>query len=100
RLQDGQMINDEARLGMAIDQRGAFVQIVPAQKVDRKVVADGGARDPVAARLFSFVSMMRMPTVPGVFFQSATTSATAGSSGSTGFTMANRPGWARCTSTA
>jgi hypothetical protein len=37
--------------------------------------------------------MMRMPTVPGVFFQSATTSATAGSSGSTGLTMANRPEW-------
>jgi hypothetical protein len=44
--------------------------------------------------------MIRMPTAPGVLFQSAMTSATAGSSGSTGFTMASRPGCARCTSTA
>ena len=44
--------------------------------------------------------MMRMPTVPGVFFQSAMTSATDGSSGLTGFTMANRSGCFRCTSTA
>ena len=48
----------------------------------------------------SFVIMMRMPTVPGVFFHSAMTSATAGLSGSTGLTSASRPGWARCTSTA
>src|SRR5271166_756963 len=52
------------------------------------------------SRFASFVSMMRIPTAPGVFFQSAMTSATAGSSGSTGLTMANRPGWACCTSTA
>jgi len=32
-----------------------------------------------------------MPTVPGVCFQSAMTSATAGSSGLTGLTSANRP---------
>src|SRR5262249_698927 len=51
----------------------------------------------VGSRPASFVIMMRMPTVPGVFFQSAMTSATAGS---TGFTRANRPGWACCTSTA
>ena len=38
--------------------------------------------------------------VPGVVFQSAMTSATAGSSGLTGLTRANRPGWARCTSAA
>ena len=36
--------------------------------------------------------MMRMPTVPGVFAQSATVSATAGSEGSTGLISANRPG--------
>src|SRR5438094_4433002 len=40
-----------------------------------------------------FVIMIRMPTAPGVFFQSAMTSATAGSSGSTGLMRANRPGW-------
>ncbi len=54
----------------------------------------------VGSRPASFVIMMRIPTAPGVFFQSATTSATAGSSGSTGLTMASRPGCARCTSTA
>src|SRR5205809_463104 len=43
------------------------------------------------ARFASFVSMMRMPTAPGVFFQSAMTSATAGSSGLTGLTMAIEP---------
>src|SRR5450759_2093124 len=48
----------------------------------------------------SLVTMMRMPTVPGVFFQSAMNSDTAGLCGSTGLTRANRPGWARCTSTA
>ena len=40
-----------------------------------------------------------MPTVPVVFFQSAMTSATAGSSGLTGLTRANLSGWARCTET-
>jgi hypothetical protein len=44
------------------------------------------------SRPASFVIMIRMPTVPGVFFQSAMTSATAGSSGSTGLTRAKRPG--------
>src|ERR1041385_2411622 len=44
------------------------------------------------SRLFSFVSMMRMPTVPGVFFQSATTSAKSGSSRATGLTMGRGPG--------
>ena len=100
------MVDDEARVGMAIDQRGAGVQIAPAQDVDRKIVTNGRAQDPVEAGIvrrapaLPSVSMMRMPTAPGVFFQSATTSATAGSSGSTGLTMANRSGWARCTSTA
>src|SRR2546421_3202241 len=51
-------------------------------------------------RFASFVNMIRIPTVPGVFFQSAMTSATAGSSESTGLTSANRSGWACCTSTA
>ena len=106
RLQDAEVVDDEARVGMAVDQRRARVQVAPEQDVDRKVVLDGRARDPVEARVVrarasrSFVSMMRMPTAPGVFFHSAMTSATAGSSGSTGLTMANRPGCSRCTSTA
>ena len=90
---------------MAIDERSARVQVAPAQDVDRKVVANGGAQDPVEARVVRLAPGLfrqhdAIPTVPGVFFQSATTSATAGSSGSTGLTMASRPGWARCTSTA
>ena len=75
------MVDDEPRVGMAIDERSAGVEIVPAQDVDRKVVANGRARirsrpGSSASRLVSFVSMMRIPTAPGVFFQSATTSAT------------------------
>ena len=67
------MIEDEARIGVAIDQRGAGFQIVPAEQVDRKIMAHRGARDAVesrmiGSRLFSLVRMMRMPTVPGVFF--------------------------------
>jgi hypothetical protein len=48
----------------------------------------------------SLVRIMQMQTVPGVFFQSAMTSATAGSCGLTGLTRANLSGWARCTETA
>ena len=43
------MVDDEPRVGMAIDERGARVQIVPAQEIDRKVVANGGARNPAEA---------------------------------------------------
>ena len=43
------MVDDESRVGMAIDQRNARVQIVPAQDVDRKIVTNGRARDPVEA---------------------------------------------------
>jgi hypothetical protein len=54
----------------------------------------------LGSRLASSGIMMRMPTAPGVYLQSAMTSPTARSSGSTGLTIAKRPGWARCTSTA
>jgi hypothetical protein len=46
------------------------------------------------ARFVSLFMMTRMPTVPGVFFQSAMTSATAGSSGLTRLISANLSGWA------
>jgi len=36
RLHDAQMVDDESRVGMAIDERSADFQIVPAQDVDRK----------------------------------------------------------------
>ena len=45
------MVDDESRVGMAIDQRSARVQIVPAQDVDRKVVTNGGAQNPAEARV-------------------------------------------------
>ena len=45
------MVDDEPRVGMAIDERSARVQIAPAQDVDRKVVANGRAQDPVEARV-------------------------------------------------
>ena len=44
RLQDAQMVEDKLYIGMAIDERSAHVQIVPAQDVDKKVVANGRAR--------------------------------------------------------
>ena len=43
------MVKDESRIRMAIDERAAGVQIVPAQDVHRKVVANGRARDAVDA---------------------------------------------------
>ena len=49
RLQDAQVIDDESRVRIAVDQRDARVQIVPAQDVEGKVVANGRARDPVEA---------------------------------------------------
>jgi hypothetical protein len=60
----------------------------PDTSCDHRRAPDRLARAPPPSS-----GMMRMPTVPGVFFQSATTSATAGSPGSTGLTMANRPEW-------
>ena len=43
------MVDDEPRIGMAIDQRPARVQIVPAVQVDRKIMANRRARNPVEA---------------------------------------------------
>ena len=99
------MVDDEARIGMAVDHRRARIHVAPAKYVDRKVVLNGRAQDAVEARVIrlavlSFFIMIRMPTAPGVRFQSAMISPTAGSSGSTGLTIASRSGWARCTSTA
>jgi hypothetical protein len=45
------MIDDEARIGVAIDQRHARIQVAPAQHVDRKVVLYGRAGDAVEARV-------------------------------------------------
>src|ERR1700722_5052408 len=51
RLQDAEMVEDEARVGMAVDQRGAGVDVAPAQDVDGQVVAHGRAQDAAVARV-------------------------------------------------
>ena len=43
------MIDDEASIGVAVDQRRARIHVAPAQYVDRKVVLYGRAQDPVVA---------------------------------------------------
>jgi len=40
------MVDDEARIGVAVDQRRARIHVAPAQYVDRKVVLYGRAQDP------------------------------------------------------
>ena len=39
-FQDAQMVDDKSRVGVAVDQRRAVVQVAPAQNIDRDVVAD------------------------------------------------------------
>jgi hypothetical protein len=66
-LHDGQMVDDESRVGVAVDQRRTRVQVAPAQHVDRKVVPNGRAQDPVEARVVRIksqrttVSQVRAP---------------------------------------
>jgi len=43
------MVEDEARIGVPVDQRGARVEVVPAQYVDRKIMPNGFTQDPVQA---------------------------------------------------
>src|SRR5262249_19814470 len=50
-LQDSQMVDDKARIGVAVDQRRARIYIAPAQYVDRKVALYGRTQDPVEARV-------------------------------------------------
>src|SRR5262249_36571836 len=50
-LQDSQMVDDEARVGVAVDQRHARIHVTPAQDVDRKVALCGRTQDPVEARV-------------------------------------------------
>src|SRR6516225_2173119 len=51
RLQDSQMVDDEARVGVAIDQRYACIDVAPAQYINRKVVLYGRAGDAVEPRV-------------------------------------------------
>jgi hypothetical protein len=41
------MVDDESRVGMTIDERSAHVQVVPAQDVDRKIIASGRTENSV-----------------------------------------------------
>jgi hypothetical protein len=43
------MVDDEARIGMAVDQLGASIEITPKKKVDRKIVLNSRTQDPVEA---------------------------------------------------
>jgi len=43
------MVDDEARIAMAIDQRGARVEVASEQNVDREIVLHRRAQDPVEA---------------------------------------------------
>ena len=70
RLHDAQMVDDESRVGVAVEQLHAGVQVAPAQDVDRKVILDGGTRDPVEAGIATAVaeaeSLLAVPGVTGV----------------------------------
>ena len=45
------MVDDEPRVGVAVDQRGARVDVAPEQDVDREIVFDGRAQDAVEPRI-------------------------------------------------
>jgi len=73
------MVDDESPCRMAIDEAVPGPDC-PAQQVDRKswrtaAYAIRSRPRSFGSRLFSFVSRSGLPTAPGVFFQSATTSA-------------------------
>ena len=94
------MVDDEPRVGVAVDQRRARIDVAPEQDVDREIVFDGRAQDAVEPRIVRrALRLFRQDDADadraGIFFQSAMTSATAGSSGLTGLTRANLSGWAR-----
>jgi hypothetical protein len=99
------MVDDESGVAVTVYQRRDCIEIAAAREVYREVVPNRCARDAIdagVARLephFLFHHDAYTDRA-GVFFQSAMTSATSESSGSTGFTRAKPPGWARCTSTA
>src|SRR5262245_25160452 len=99
------MVDDEARIGVTVDQRGARIHVAPAQDVDRKVVLYGRAQDAIEARVVRLaLRLLRQHDADADrargLLPVGDDSPTAGSSGSTGLTIANRSGWARCTSTA
>jgi hypothetical protein len=45
------MVDDEPRVGVAVDQRRARVDVAPEQDVDREIVFDGRAQDAVEPRI-------------------------------------------------
>src|SRR5262249_52215196 len=48
---DSQMVDDEARIGVTVDQRRARIHVAPAQYVDRQVVLYGRTQDAIEARV-------------------------------------------------
>jgi hypothetical protein len=51
RLLDAHMVHDEPRVGVAVDQRRARLDVAPEQDVDREIVFDGRAQDAVEPRI-------------------------------------------------
>jgi hypothetical protein len=49
RLLDSEMIDDEAHVGVAVDQRGARVDIAREQDIDGEIVSDSCPQDAVEA---------------------------------------------------
>ncbi len=72
------MVDDEPRVRIAVDQRGARIHIARPEEgqLTGKSFFTAALTDPVDARvcparaLASLVMMMWMPTVPGIFFHS------------------------------
>ena len=62
-LQDAEMVDDETCFGMAVDHRGAGIDIAPAQDVHREVMAHCSARAAVQLRVIGIA--------PAVLFQDA-----------------------------
>jgi hypothetical protein len=49
--QNGEMVDDESGIGVAVDQRRARIHVAPAKYVDRKVMLYARAENPVEARV-------------------------------------------------
>src|SRR5438309_421427 len=51
RLHNAEMVDDEPRVGVAVDKGGAGVEIAPEQDVDREIVTSRGTAYSVEARV-------------------------------------------------
>jgi hypothetical protein len=57
------MIDDEAHVGMAVDQRSARVDVAREEDIDREVVSDRCAQDAVEARVIRRALRFRVDIV-------------------------------------